>query len=249
MVKEMTKTFVVGDVHGQINKLKQVIDRANISPEERIVFLGDFVDHFQDIGGNSKAVIDFYINLDLDKRWCIGNHDIWFFNWMQGFSPNEEWLRHGGAETIGSFSPEIKEKIKGMSNMDKVALCRTITSQQIIRFNDRQPYLKLFLSEVVDKFEDENGRYIHAGMSPRYTFESVDRYNAVWDRTLIRERWNDYKGKKTLYIGHTSSITITNSMKPVHRGNIIDIDTGSGSGGKLTIIEAGTTPMNYWQSD
>ena len=39
----MTKTYVIGDIHGGLRALQQVVDRARLRPEDRLIFLGDYV--------------------------------------------------------------------------------------------------------------------------------------------------------------------------------------------------------------
>ena len=41
--KKMRK-LVVGDIHGGYKALLQILERANVTPEDRLIFLGDYVD-------------------------------------------------------------------------------------------------------------------------------------------------------------------------------------------------------------
>ena len=53
------KTFVIGDIHGALKALKQVLERANVSDNDTLIFLGDFVDGWSD----AANVINFLIQL------------------------------------------------------------------------------------------------------------------------------------------------------------------------------------------
>jgi serine/threonine protein phosphatase 1 len=54
------KTFVIGDIHGGLKALVQVLERATVSKNDTLIFLGDFVDGWSE----SPAVLDFLIALE-----------------------------------------------------------------------------------------------------------------------------------------------------------------------------------------
>ena len=55
----MGRTLVVGDIHGGLKALLQLLERAGITPEDKIIFLGDYVDGWSD----SANVVSYLINL------------------------------------------------------------------------------------------------------------------------------------------------------------------------------------------
>ncbi|MEQ9406649.1 MAG: metallophosphoesterase [Fuerstiella sp.] len=69
---------VIGDVHGQVDKLRRVIEKLATVPDisnRWIVFIGDLVDR----GPDSKGAIDLYCDL-ADRHgkvtWVCGNHEL-----------------------------------------------------------------------------------------------------------------------------------------------------------------------------
>nr|HPH33013.1 metallophosphoesterase [Chitinophagaceae bacterium] len=75
----MKRTLVIGDIHGGLRALKQVLERANVNPDDRLVFLGDLVDGWSE----SAQVVDYVMELALQQE-CIfikGNHDEWCEDW------------------------------------------------------------------------------------------------------------------------------------------------------------------------
>ena len=67
------RTLVIGDIHSGLKALEQVLHRAAVSKEDKLIFLGDYVD------GWSQALetVDFLIELEKTHN-CIylrGNHD------------------------------------------------------------------------------------------------------------------------------------------------------------------------------
>ncbi|MEM9142355.1 MAG: metallophosphoesterase, partial [Bacteroidota bacterium] len=95
------RTLVIGDVHSGLRALQQVLERARVSSEDRLIFLGDYVD------GWSEAVetVDFLIELG-NTRECIfirGNHDQLCYDWLLGAESRQMWLEHGGQATSDSY--------------------------------------------------------------------------------------------------------------------------------------------------
>jgi serine/threonine protein phosphatase 1 len=51
----MNRTLVIGDIHGGLKALIQVLERAKVTSNDTLIFLGDYVDGWSD----SPQVIDF----------------------------------------------------------------------------------------------------------------------------------------------------------------------------------------------
>ena len=55
----MSRTLVIGDIHGGLKALIQVLQKAAIQPDDILIFLGDYVDGWSE----SPGVLDFLIVL------------------------------------------------------------------------------------------------------------------------------------------------------------------------------------------
>ena len=40
----MKRVLAIGDIHGGLKALQQVMKRAEVTPEDKLIFLGDYVD-------------------------------------------------------------------------------------------------------------------------------------------------------------------------------------------------------------
>jgi serine/threonine protein phosphatase 1 len=108
----MNRIFI-GDVHGCIETLKALIEKINPSKEDTVRFVGDLIDR----GPNSKAVLDFIINKQLEGYdWLsiMGNHESMLLevcDYDQSKDTQELgwWIDNGGYNTIQSFSGEIPD--------------------------------------------------------------------------------------------------------------------------------------------
>jgi serine/threonine protein phosphatase 1 len=227
------RTLVIGDIHGGLKALIQVLERANVSKNDRLIFLGDYVDGWSE----SSKVIDFLIQINTSHN-CVfirGNHDDLLLKYLNTNTYNEEWFKHGGQSTIEAY-----------------AACSEITKQLHISFLEGlEPY---FLNA-------ENKLFIHAGFTnlKGVAFEFFKPL-FYWDRTLwetalalnenitIESAYypSRFKLYKEIFIGHTPTTRI-NKTVPINKACIWNIDTGAAFKGPLTILDIET--KEYWQSD
>ena len=56
----MHRKLVIGDIHGGLRALHQIFERAKVSKEDTLIFLGDYVDGWSE----SPQVIDFLLEIN-----------------------------------------------------------------------------------------------------------------------------------------------------------------------------------------
>lgn len=227
------RTLVIGDIHGGLRALNQIFERANVSPKDKLIFLGDYVDGWS----QSPQVIDFLIELKTTHDViCIrGNHDELLREWLEDSKDNEQWNQHGGEATILAY-----QKVNGET---------------------KNKHIK-FLRSLSDYYLDEQNRmFIHAGFTNLngVNFEYFPKL-FYWDRTLWEtalsldpnmkpdhllypKRFTLYK---EIYIGHTP-VSRIGKTTPVQKANIWNIDTSAAFKGPLTIMDVDT--KEFWQSE
>ncbi|MDG1363464.1 MAG: metallophosphoesterase family protein, partial [Akkermansiaceae bacterium] len=67
------RTLAISDIHGCLDPLEKMIEIIKPTPEDHLIFVGDYVDR----GPNSKGVIDFLINIKnkYNATFLHGNHE------------------------------------------------------------------------------------------------------------------------------------------------------------------------------
>ena len=107
----MEKIWVIPDIHGCVNTLKQLIENGiQPSKEDKLYFLGDYIDR----GPDGKGVIDYIMSLQENGYkidYLIGNHEYYCMNSFEKdqhrflFKSNiqKEWERYGAKATLASF--------------------------------------------------------------------------------------------------------------------------------------------------
>ncbi len=217
------KTYVIGDIHGALKALVELIREITPSKHDRLVFLGDLVDGWPDCAETVAYCMEL-----TRKHECIfikGNHDSWCEGWLQGAHSGGDWLAHGGDASIASYERLGKA--------------------------ERKKHLHFF-NHMRDYFIDEENRlFIHAGYSSR-NGPAKEHYtsNFYWDRSLwemaacldpaIPHDSPFYPRRLThfteIYLGHTPTLNYGIDV-PMKGGNVWNIDTGAAFYGKLSALE------------
>ena len=236
MEKITNRTLVIGDIHGGLRAVHQIMQKAKVVPNDTLIFLGDYVDGWS----QSPEVLNYLIDLEKNQK-CIfirGNHDELLLDWLTGNTKNFDekmWFKHGGSATALSYK-----------TVDETTKLKHIE------------FLKSLQNYHLD---DKNRLFIHAGFTNMngVAFEYFPKL-FYWDRTLwetalaldedIRKESVFYPKRLTLYaeiyIGHTP-ITRIKQTVPVQKACVWNVDTGSAFRGSLTIMDVDT--KEFWQSD
>ena len=221
---------VVGDVHGCLAELRELLDRLGYAPDDpadpgslishpegrRLIFVGDLVDR----GPDSVGVLDLVRRLvSAGRAFCVaGNHDEKLLRYLRG---KDVRVHHG--------------------------LERTVAQMEALPTDDRRRFeaeSRTFLDGLVSHYVLDGGRLVvaHAGLKREYQGRSSSRVRsfALYGETdgevdsfglPIRRRWaQDYRGPALVVFGHTPV------RAPERLNNTVNIDTGCCFGGALTAL-------------
>lgn len=226
------RTLVIGDIHGGLLALKEVLEKAKINPQDKLVFLGDYVD-----GWSESAETVSYLLLLKEKYACVfirGNHDELLLNYLKHGQDLETWLIHGGQASKTSYSKLSKQELKSH-----------------IHFLEHLEFYHV---------DSQNRLFIHGGFSnhrgPKFEYYP---HMVTWDRSLwemvcamdksLSPEDVLYPKRLTLfheiYIGHTPVSRIGESM-PTNFANVWNIDTGAAFKGSISVVDVATKQV--WQS-
>ena len=227
------RTLVIGDIHGGLKALKQVLERAEVTQNDTLIFLGDYVDGWSE----SPQVLDFLMELR-ETHNCIllrGNHDELLQHYLETNSYNEMWKIHGGGATIDAY-----KKLNAAKKIEHITFLKTLKNYHL----------------------DENNRlFVHAGFTNlKGVDHEYFAKSLYWDRTLwemalcfdeqIPKDSHFYPQRFLLYeevfIGHTPVTRICEEV-PIQKANIWNVDTGAAFKGPITIMDVDS--KEFWQSD
>jgi serine/threonine protein phosphatase 1 len=100
--KKDHRLLAIGDIHGCFDALVRLFDHADITPQDQVVFLGDYVDR----GPDSARVIEFLIaRLQAGNTICLrGNHEIMMLDARHSLATRRAWSMVGGEATWDSYT-------------------------------------------------------------------------------------------------------------------------------------------------
>ncbi|WP_339662808.1 metallophosphoesterase family protein [uncultured Polaribacter sp.] len=220
-------TYAIGDIHGGLKALLQVLNKLEVTEEDTLIFMGDYVDGWSE----SAQVVAFLMDLS-EKINCIfikGNHDVWCQNWLKDAkNVHPSWFMHGGKETMESYQSFSSDEKK-----------------QHLLFLEKMPLYYI---------DNENRLFVHAGFTSLHGVEKeyfqelfyFDR--SLWEMLLAMdqnmERDSIFYPKriqhyKEIYIGHTPT-TNYNEPLPMNIANVWNVDTGAAFKGKISALNIDT---------
>jgi len=213
--------YAVGDIHGELDKLEELLTTLPLRRGDRLVFLGDYVDR----GPASFDVVERLVTLQ--REWpcefLLGNHEsmlLDFLGWTdEAYFGGDAFLMNGGDRTLATYG----------------------------YFDQPHPDRKTFkLPKVHEEFllglkrHHREGDYlfVHAGLG------KADLKEKDVDFVLRRARIEDMLwNRTTCELPHSLPVTIIYGHTPSEefevRWNLpfsIGIDTGAVYGGPLTAI-------------
>lgn len=213
--------YAVGDIHGEVELLEELLEKLPSKKDDRFVFVGDYVDR----GSDSKGVVELLIEFSKERDcvFLLGNHESMFLDFIgwkaEEYFAGDAFLMNGGDRTLASYGYfEMSEP-----DQEKFKLPR---SHQKFYKNLRLHYLEgdyLFVHAGI-------GRDLLGETDVDYAMEKAHPEDLLWDRGAIDR---PHKLGLTVVYGHTPSPDFEVRWNPPFS---IGIDTGAVYGGYLTAI-------------
>jgi serine/threonine protein phosphatase 1 len=209
--KGLSRTFVVGDIHGAYKALRQCLERSQFDFEKDfLICLGDVCDGWPE----TKLCIDELLKIE-NLTYILGNHDICALHWMTYGKADRIWRsRQGGEATIQSYK-------QGLPN-------------QHIRFLRKAlPFFlnmnKLFVHAGIDPQMEPEEQTLETLLWDRtLAKKALSQYDNNINYRLI--------AYDEVYVGHTP----IPAQKPIYSSGVWLMDTGAGWSGVLSLMNIDT---------
>ena len=217
------RAYAIGDVHGCLDLLEQLLRRVEEDIRERpqrktsIVFLGDLIDR----GPASAQVVErlrTYSPAGASTHFIMGNHEEVMLQVVGGDTKLlSSWLRFGGAETLRSYGLDPREVSELGSEEMRSRLADAIPAAHVD-----------FLESFADSISFGSYLFVHAGIRPGVELSEQSQSDLRW----IREPFLDDDRDHGFVVVHGHTITKSVEVTP----NRIGIDTGAFCTGKLSAL-------------
>lgn len=170
--------IAIGDIHGCPKSLDAILDRIDPSPDDHLLFIGDYIDR----GPDSKSVIDRLLDLreEVPCTFLRGNHEAMMIEYLDtgAFSL---WRMNGGTSTLRSY------RRPGASEI-----------------NIPEAHVE-FVRETKLYHETEDFLFVHAGLKPELSIEENleqgDEEVLLWERGHLNA--SEVAWEKPVVCGHT----------------------------------------------
>lgn len=251
------RRLVMGDVHGNYKGMMQALVRADYQPgKDLLISLGDIADGWPD-------VVECFLQLNEFKDcgntiFIRGNHDQWLLeDILDGFQNTR--LEYGKKATLESIVPGHLDKVPFLKTFIQQQKLYHVTEDNIgfvhggfmsrsglggdidtVYYWDRSLWesaLAIHRYNITEDEEEEFGYYV----PPRYKVH--DKVFVGHTQTL---QW-DMKARYPEYVDNVLTPIGKPIIVPMKRLNIINVDTGGGYNGKITVMDVDTE--EFWQSD
>jgi serine/threonine protein phosphatase 1 len=213
--------YAIGDIHGRLDKLEELLAALPLRPGDRLVFLGDYVDR----GPDTRGVVDRLIRLAGERptTFLMGNHESMFLDFLGWQGPqyfgSDVFIANGGAETLLSYDYFDRPTPRPKSFL--------------LPAGHEEFFRSLRMHHVEGDF-----LFVHAGLG-----RALARSDHL-DQALRRVRTEELLwDRSTMDVPHRLGVTIVYGHTPRADFGVrwnqpysIGIDTGAVYGGPLTAI-------------
>jgi serine/threonine protein phosphatase 1 len=213
--------YAVGDIHGELGKLDELLGRLPLETGDRLIFLGDYVDR----GPNAYGVVERL--LELRRQWpCIfllGNHESMFLDFLgwegRAYFGGDAFLMNGGDRTLASYGYFSGDRLEGKPF-------------------ELPPAHERFFRELALWHQEGDYLFVHAGLGLDLLEER--EVDFAMRRARVEDLlWN----RSSLELPHRLGVTIVYGHTPRPDFGVrwndpfsIGVDTGAVYGGPLTAI-------------
>lgn len=230
----MPKTFIIGDVHGCIDELQELVQQIAPTADDHLIFIGDLIDRGPDSSAVVRQVVQW--SEQFNVKLILGNHEEKFLRYVQHIregSGNEKQMKH-----INEF-PHL---LNSLSDDELDFLGQAYHSLHIPEINTllihggvwRDIHFPLPASYVYNSEISKVHKQLSLLSKTRY-LDPKGRFVLFGEEKPEDIFWaEEYKGQYGhIYFGHHPFM----QFGPYHFSYATALDTGCVYGGWLTAVE------------
>jgi serine/threonine protein phosphatase 1 len=170
------RTLAIGDIHGCHVALTCLLEHVELRPDDKIVFLGDYIDR----GPASRAVIDLLINLTeiFAPTFLRGNHEVMILDARDDDLKANLWQSYGGFDALISY---------GAAHDTNWA----------VKIPDAH---WKFFAQTERYFETKDHIFVHACLDAEASMDDQPDWLLYWEHV---DRLQPHKSGKRIICGHS----------------------------------------------
>jgi serine/threonine protein phosphatase 1 len=170
------RILAIGDIHGCNTALVGLLKTVQLLPEDRIVFLGDYIDR----GPASRQVIETLLQLrkSCSPVFLRGNHEVMILDSREDSLKANLWQSYGGLDTLFSYEANYRQEWASL-----------------IPDSHWQ-----FFESTTRYFETNTHIFVHACLDPELDLGDQPDWLLYWE---FFDRIQPHKSAKRIVCGHS----------------------------------------------
>jgi len=230
------RLLVVGDIHGYLDKLTELMEQVQPMEHDKVVFLGDYIDRGPDSRGVIEYLIDFrqrfpqtvflrgnheqmLLDALVEDRIAKGQHsegmrkrlrDYPSSNYFSIFSTSdtERYMANDGNSTLRNYGGDFGDILKEHENF-----------LESCRFWHRETVM---VADIASGIKQQEFIFVHAGIRPGKPIEDQTPEDLLWIRDEFLDSKDNFGGSIIVH-GHSFEY----EEVPVIRTNRIGMDNAA----------------------
>lgn len=224
-IKDNQRLFFVSDVHGELDKLNQLLDSVSFSDQDILVCCGDLIDR----GSKSLETLEFFLAKD-NTFFVQGNHDYMFAqgDLLSSLANGGQWALDISREQRLNLAAKISKRPFAIE-LSKDGFLIGVTHAAVpVEFENWSDFI-VALFHVSNHIEQE----------------------VMWERGFVEYNYSKFYNKLVLGVDFTvHGHTVVD--EPLWVGNRLHIDTGAcwkeEPFGQLTLVEFSKGNFTFYKS-
>lgn len=238
----MPKTYIIGDVHGCIDELQELVQQLAPGADDQLIFIGDLIDRGPDSSAVVRQVVQW--SKQVNVKLILGNHEEKFLRYVQHIK------EASGIEKQMKHIHEFPNLLDSLSDDELLFLGQAYHSLHIPEINTllihggvwRDIHFPLPASYLYNSEVSKAHKHFSLLSKTRY-LDPNGKFVSLGEEKPEDIFWaEEYKGQYGhIYFGHHPFI----QAGPYHFAHATAIDTGCVYGGWLTAVEIADHEVKY----
>ncbi len=254
--------YAISDIHGCYDELKEKMKNVDLSGNNRVIFLGDYINYGKKSGDVLHFIHDYQKENGDDKVIVLkGNHEATMLEWIDEFKksspsngcymPFNSWLREDAMKDYITFRTLVKrEQFEHITEIESDASFESLNAEAVKMVLRTNGELIKWMKSMKSFYETDTQIFVHAGVDE----EAEDCWQFGTSDEIFYSKFPATTGDfyKTIIAGHvgTASLAGDRSFHDVfYDGKSHYFIDGSvyKDGGKLLLIGYDEENDKYYQ--
>ncbi len=253
--------YAMSDIHGCLEALEEKMKLVDLSQDNRIIFLGDYIDYGHDSGGVLRYLYDLWQKMGSEKVIMLkGNHEAMLLEWIDEFKKPvtsmmeamayDSWLKTDSEHGYNAFKTLVTdEQFEHIRETERKSSFAALNHEAVNMVIETNGEIINWIRSMESFYETDTQIFVHAGVDE----EAGEYWKWGTDDNIFLWKFPASLGRfcKTVIAGHvgTGSIARDSSFHDIFHDGISHyyIDGSVYKHGKLLLLGYDEGTEKYYQ--